>query len=84
MVLSIRNPKAEKLAREIASITGGKITQEILTALEDRLERLRGRNNHTDTVDEILKISARCSSLPDLDKRSPDEILGYDENGANK
>lgn len=84
MALSIRNPKAEKLAREIAAITGGKITQEIITALEDRLERLRGRNTHTSTVDEIIKISKRCSSLPDLDKRSPEEILGYNKNGVNK
>ncbi len=84
MALSIRNPKAEKLAREIAAITGGKITQEIIAALEDRLERLRGRSSSADTADEILKISARCSSLPDLDRRTADEILGYDENGVNR
>ncbi len=84
MALSIRNPKAEKLAKEIVAITGGKITQEIIKALEDRLERLRGRNNPTNTVDEIIKISKRCSSLPDLDKRSPEEILGYNEDGINK
>ncbi len=32
--------------------------------------------------EEILKISKRCSSLPDLDKRSPDEILDYNQIGA--
>lgn len=84
MALSIRNPKAEKLAREIVAITGGKITQEIISALEDRLERLRGRRSHTNTVDEILKISKRCRSLPDLDNRSPDDILGYNRSGVNK
>lgn len=84
MALSIRNPKAEKLAKQIVAITGGKITQEIIKALEDRLERLRGRNTNINTVDEILKISKRCSSLPDLDNRPPEEILGYNENGVNK
>ncbi len=31
--------------------------------------------------DKILAIAARCQALPDLDTRSPDEILGYDEFG---
>lgn len=84
MALSIRNPKAEKLVKEIVAITGGKITQEIINALEDRLENLRGRNRYTDTFDEIIKISNRCSSLPELDKRSPDEILEYNEHGVNQ
>lgn len=33
-------------------------------------------------AETLLAISERCSSLPDLDKRSPGEILGYDEKGA--
>lgn len=28
-----------------------------------------------------LEISQRCSALPDLDTREPDQILGYEENG---
>ena len=84
MALSIRDPKAEKLAKEIAAITGGKISQEIIAALEDRLERLRDRNTHISTVNEIIKISKRCSSLPDQDKRSPEEILEYNKNGINE
>lgn len=83
MPLSIRNPKAEQLAREIVSITGEKITKEIILALEDRLARLRGRNTCSDITEEIIQISKRCRSLPDLDKRSPEEILGYNENGVN-
>ncbi len=84
MALSIRNPKAEKLVKEIIAITGGKITQEIINALEERLQNLRGRNRYTDTYEEIIKISERCRSLPELDNRSPDEILEYDEHGVNK
>ncbi len=29
-----------------------------------------------------MAISRRCSSLPDLDTRDAEEILGYDEKGA--
>jgi antitoxin VapB len=84
MALSIRNLKAEKLAREIAAESGETITQAITLALEERLERLRGRSTTTDLVEEILKISKRCSAIPDRDQRSFDEILGYDSAGAPK
>jgi antitoxin VapB len=81
MALSIRNQRAEKLAREVAAESGETMTQAIIRALEERLERLRGRRRLPDTSREILKISKRCSALPDLDPRSPDDILGYDSNG---
>lgn len=55
----------------------------IINALENQLVKARGKKTYTGTVKEIMKISERCSSLPDLDKRSPDEILGYNE-GVNE
>jgi len=82
MSLSIRNPKAEKLARELAAESGESITQAITHALEERLVRLRGRSTANDLVEEILKISERCSAIPDQDQRSADEILGYDSIGV--
>ena len=62
MALSIRNPKAEKLARELAAESGETITQAITHALEERLERVRGRSTTPDLVEEILKISNCCFS----------------------
>ena len=82
MALSIRNPKAEKLARELAAESGENITQAITHALEERLERIRGRSTATDLAEEIMKISKRCSAIPDRDQRTPDEILGYDQTGV--
>jgi len=84
MSLSIRNPKAEKLARELAAESGESITQAITHALEERLVRLRGRSTANDLVEEILKISKRCSAIPDQDQRSADEILGYDSIGVSQ
>jgi antitoxin VapB len=84
MGISIRNPKAEQLAREVAEQSGESLTQAIIHALEERLERLKGRRSATDLTEEILKISRRCSALPELDQRSPDEILGYDSRGVPK
>ncbi len=79
MALKIRNPKVEKLAREIAEKTGETLTQAVIHALEERLERIKGKRRTMDLYEEIMRISRRCSSLPHLDTRSPEEILGYDE-----
>ena len=82
MALSIRNEHAERLAREVARESGENLTQAIVHSLEERLKRLRGRRNVSSLEKEIMNISKRCSSLPDLDSRSPDEILGYNKDGG--
>ena len=82
MAFSIRNSQAEQLAREVAAISGENLTQTIIHALEERLERLKGRRTATNTVGEIMAISKRCSSLPDIDQRSPEEILNYNQSGV--
>ncbi len=81
MPISIRNEKAERLAREVAHLTGETITLAISQALEERLSRIKGRKTTIDLTEEIMQISKRCASLPDIDPRTPDEILGYDQNG---
>ncbi|MBL0715617.1 MAG: type II toxin-antitoxin system VapB family antitoxin [Desulfosarcina sp.] len=82
MALSIRNPKTEKLARELAAESGETLTRAITQALEERLERLRGRSTTTDFVEELLRISMRCRAIPDKDQRTADEILGYGSAGV--
>jgi antitoxin VapB len=81
MALSIRNQKAEKLARQVAAETGESLTGAIIRALEERLQRLKGRRLAENTAEEIINISLRCRALPDRDRRAADEILGYDERG---
>ncbi len=83
MALSIRNERAEKLARELAELTGHNLTLTIIEALEEKLEKVKGSRNTSNTLDNILAISERCSALPDLDLHHPEEILGYDGNGVN-
>ena len=82
MPICIRNPNAERLAREVASETGESITQAVTTALEERLQRVRGSRTASDLVADLMDISRRCSALPTLDTRSDEEILGYGEDGA--
>lgn len=82
MALSVKNDTAERLVRQVAAETGESLTEAIIHSLEERLERLKGRRSAPDLVETVLAISRRCSALPDLDTRSADEILGYDESGG--
>lgn len=82
MALSIRNKKAESLARRVASTTGESLTNAILHSLEERLARLQGRAAEQDLAEKIMDIGRRCSALPDLDVRTADEILGYHQDGT--
>lgn len=43
---------------------------------------VQAREGREDLVAMLLEISRRCGSLPDLDPRSADEILGYDDHGT--
>lgn len=76
------NDRAETLARQVAAETGESLTEAIIHSLEERLERLKGRRSAPDLAETLIAIGQRCSSLPDLDTREPDEILGYDEAGT--
>jgi antitoxin VapB len=82
MPLSIKNPRAEQLAAEVARVTGETLTDAVILALEERLERLRGRRTAPDLLARLTAISQRCARLPDSDSRTPDEILGYDAAGT--
>ncbi len=82
MAISIKNDRAEKLARQVSAETGESLTEAVIHSLEERLERLKGRRSAPDLAETLMAISRRCSALPDLDVRDADEILGYDEQGA--
>jgi antitoxin VapB len=81
MALSIKNEETERLARELARRTGVSITEAITHALRQQIAREDGKRSASRIRDELLEIGRRCAALPDLDTRSPEEILGYDEIG---
>ncbi len=81
MALNIRNPETEELADTLAKLTGETKTQAVTKALRDRLERVRRRLSGRRLADELDEIALHTASLPVLDDRDADEILGYDESG---
>ena len=81
MALSIKDPEADRLARELAARTGETLTQAVVVALRERLARETGRTRSIPLREELAAIRQRCAVLPVLDTRSADEILGYDGRG---
>ena len=77
MVLSIKSDRVDRLARELAALTGQSITEAVEASLEARLDAERRRHRPAG-LDDIVD---RFSSLPVLDERTGDAILGYDEDG---
>jgi antitoxin VapB len=81
MALSIKKMETERLAREVAKQTGESLTDAIEQALRERLARLKRRQRSPELLEQLHEIARRVKALPVLDDRTPDEILGYDENG---
>jgi antitoxin VapB len=82
MALSFKDQQTDRLARQVASLTGETLTEAVRVALAQRLVRERLKRGQRPTLgSELDAIVQGFSALPVLDPRTPDEIVGYDENG---
>jgi antitoxin VapB len=82
MPLNIKNTEADRLAHDLAAKTGETITEAVIKALRERLMRHEGRSSLLSLETELMNIGRRCAALPDLDRRTADEILGYNDIGV--
>lgn len=76
---NIRSPEAEILAAELAKQTGESKTDAVINALRERLSRVRREPSKRLLANELEDIATHCASLPIVDARPAEEILGYDE-----
>jgi antitoxin VapB len=81
MALSIKDNETERLARQVAKETDESLTEAIRRSLKERLQRLRRKNGARLTREKLNDIFRRIDALPNLDTRTEDEILDYDEHG---
>ncbi|MER9419404.1 type II toxin-antitoxin system VapB family antitoxin [Mesorhizobium sp. M0306] len=82
MSLNIKNPATVALADELARRQGISKTAAIHQALSERLHRLGfGETAQECLLAELRAIRERVARLPELDTRSDEEIIGYDEHG---
>lgn len=82
MSLNIKNPATVALVDELARRQGITKTAAIHEALTERLHRLGyGATEKERLLSEMRAIRNRIASLPELDDRSDEDIIGYDEHG---
>jgi len=83
MALSLDDAETDRLARQVATLTGESLIAAVRKALAERLERERRRRRDDAGLERELETPARdCVALPDYDTRSADEFIGYDDVGA--
>jgi antitoxin VapB len=85
MALNLKSAKTDRLARELAALTGESITEAVTRALADRLEQERRDRNKVAAAARAARLDElfdRMQSYPVLDPRPADELLGYNDIGT--
>jgi antitoxin VapB len=78
MALNIKSSEADRLARELAKRRQKGITDVVIEALRNELERERRRVRTAGIAAQLGVIGKRYAALETRDARSDDEVLGYD------
>jgi len=81
MALNIKDSETDRLARELAGLTGESITRALHRAIEMRLDRERARRRVSPARSSLAELIQRGRARETLDARSAEEILGYDDAG---
>jgi antitoxin VapB len=81
MPLNINDSATKLLVRELAGLTGESVMTAVRRAAEERLQLVCRARAGGSLAAELLEVGRRCAALPDLDPRTPDDILCYDEHG---
>jgi antitoxin VapB len=80
MALSIKSDEADRLARELAAETGETLTDAVEIALRERLDREHAKHAASMRT-RLARLAADVATMPVADDRTPDEIVGYDDDG---
>jgi antitoxin VapB len=80
MALSIKSDEADRLARDLAAETGETLTDAVVIALRERLDRQRALRG-AGMRERLARLAADAAAMPVLDDRTPEDILGYGEDG---
>ena len=90
MALNIKNSQVERLAAEVARLTGESKTEAIRRALEERRNRLKATTTKDTRRTRVIRCLQKSvwTSLPKsqmgrrLSRADEDEILGYGPGGV--
>ena len=76
--LYVKNPVAHSLAEQVSKRMGVTLSDAVIVALEERLQKTRRPIDRT----KVDILCARIGALPVIDTRTPEGILGYDAFGV--
>ncbi|MEM9953631.1 MAG: type II toxin-antitoxin system VapB family antitoxin [Chloroflexota bacterium] len=81
MELSIKNPQAHRLARELAQLTGQSMTKAVIQALEAEIARKQPHHSVADRRAILHDIRRQCAA--ELPKGLSSDIINdlYDDDG---
>ncbi len=80
MALNIKSPETERIVRKLAKRTGLSITEAVHQAAADKLNAIdEDREKRRRALYEIIE---QGRSISNLDPRTDDEILGYNDRGT--
>lgn len=80
MALNIKSRETEALVRELAKRTGLSITDAIHQATIEKLKAIDADKEARKAA--LRAIIERGRTIPNLDPRTDDEIIGYNERGT--
>ena len=82
MAINVKNSQVEEQLRELCRLTGESVTEAIGKAVQQRLLSIGNRTSSMGLKEALLDLGRECSRLPDRERRSNDEILGYTDEGV--
>ena len=80
MALNIKDPETEEVVRRLAKRTSQSITEAVKQAATEKIEAIDAEKAERKAA--LRAFIERARSRPNLDPRTDDEILGYNERGT--
>jgi antitoxin VapB len=82
MAVLIKDDEANTLIRTLAKRTGSSMTDAVKKAVREELKRLPPTPKEiAERRKKLAEVIAMADSMPTLDHRTPDEIIGYNKGG---
>ena len=81
MAISLKDPEADRLAREVAARTGETLTAAVIVALRERLARLKGQSPPPAVARRASRHRPTLRRVADARRPASRRDSGYDEQG---
>jgi antitoxin VapB len=81
MGVSIKSAEAERKLRRVSRLLGKSMTATVIELADGKLKEIDAKKDRERIHRAVDRIVRRVKALPVLDKRTDDEILGYNKDG---